>query len=268
MKTNNYQVDVVAILKKKFSWIPKFFFRPLKKFIHQDEFNYFLSHQCADKNGIQFVDSALIDCLHIPPENITVVWADGLPKDGEKYTFVCNHPLGGLDELITLRFLSEYYPNVKILLNDFLDKLPNLADYSAASDKLDLYSSDDHLIVFPENISSGIDGGLIQDVKWDSTFYTESLKNERGIVPIYFRGYNSYYYYRLFNFLKKLRKGKLAKWLLPREILKSKGKKYTIVIGEPIPYNRLLFLSKIYSMDNAVYLIKKMVYTLDRGGLH
>ena len=155
MKTNIVKIDVSGILSKKFKWIPKFLFRPLEKLIRQDEINYYLSHQCAGKYGLPFLQAALDDCLKIPPENITIIGADHLPKDG-RYTFVCNHPLGALDGLILLRSLFEYYTDVKIFMNKILADSPHLRDVAIPVDKSSKKKADIKMI--RERINAEFDG--------------------------------------------------------------------------------------------------------------
>src|SRR5512147_168531 len=89
------QVDVKAIFFSKnpklARWIPGFIFRYLKRIVHEDFMNDFLSRHGHKKN-IEFLD-AVIEEFKV---SIETVGEEDLPKKG-RYIFACNHPLGGFD---------------------------------------------------------------------------------------------------------------------------------------------------------------------------
>ena len=70
--------------------IPKFLIRWFKKFIHLDFINEYL------KEGYLGVDFCENGVKYLGAE-VEIAGKENLPKDGRKYTFVSNHPLGAID---------------------------------------------------------------------------------------------------------------------------------------------------------------------------
>ena len=75
---------------KKARYIPKFIIRWFKKFIHLDFINEYLKEGYF---GVEFCENTL-EYLGVELE---VHGLEELPKDGRKYTFVSNPPLGAID---------------------------------------------------------------------------------------------------------------------------------------------------------------------------
>ena len=97
--------------------IPKFLIRWFKNFMHLDFINGYLKEGYV---GVEFCENT-IKYLGVELE---VVGKENLPKDGRKYTFVSNHPLGAIDG-VTLGAIigKEYDGRIKYLMNDLLMNL-------------------------------------------------------------------------------------------------------------------------------------------------
>ena len=226
----------------KARYIPKFVIRWFKRFIHLDFINEYLKEGYL---GVEFCENA-VKYLGVELE---IHGLENLPKDGRKYTFVSNHPLGAIDG-VTLGALigREYDGNLKYLLNDLLMNLKGMAPLGIPINKLggqarnlpilvsQAYHSEKQMLVFPAGLCSRKIDGKITDLPWTKSFVKLSRETGRDIIPIHFEGENSKRFYRIANLQKKLGlKFNIAMMLLPDEMYRSKGRKYRITIGEPIP---------------------------------
>ena len=231
---------------KKAKKIPKFVIRWFKKFMHLDYINNYLKEGYV---GVEFCEN----CLKYLGVEIEVNGLENLPKDGRKYTFVSNHPLGAIDGVTLGAVIGrEYDGNIKYLMNDLLMNLKGMAPLGIPINKLggqarnlprlinEVYESDHQMLVFPAGLCSRKIDGKIQDIEWGKSFVKKSRDTERDIVPIHFEGENSKRFYRIANWQKKLGlKFNYAMMLLPDEMYRSKGRKYRITIGKPIPIDSL-----------------------------
>ena len=246
--------------------IPKFVIRWFKKFIHQDFINDYLKEGYV---GVEFCENAL---KYLGVE-IEVAGLENLPKDGKTYTFVSNHPLGAIDGVTLGAIIGrEYDGKVKYLMNDLLMNLKGMAPLGIPINKLggqarnlpklinEVYESDNQMLVFPAGLCSRKIDGKIQDIEWGKSFVKKSRDTGRDIVPIHFEGENSRRFYRIADWQKKLGlKFNFAMMLLPDEMYKSKGRKYKITIGKPIPIDSL---DKSKNDTQWAQEIRKTVYEL------
>ena len=83
--------------------IPRFVVSFLKRIVHQDEVNAFLT-QSADKSGVDFLEA----CMEYLDIKLEVEGLENLPADG-LCTFVSNHPLGGQDGVALGYVLGKHY---------------------------------------------------------------------------------------------------------------------------------------------------------------
>ena len=246
------KIDLHSLIKEKLGWsLPKFLVWPLKKLIHQDELNKFLDHN-ENKVGLDFVNASLT-FLDI---KIKIIGAEKLICDNQRYCFISNHPLGGVDGLILLKIIGERYDNVKIFINSFLSEIPGLEPLSVPinvigknskekiSNIIDIFQSDNQIIMFPAGLCSRKQNGVVKDLPWKKAFVQESIKYDRTIVPIYFHGSNSRLFYSFAKLSNFFGLSKLPMILLPNEMWKSRGKEFTVVIGRPVTYQQLKELNQ------------------------
>lgn len=246
-----FLIDIDAILHAKMGskakWVPGFLVSYLKKIVHQDWLNDFITKE-GDKQGVEWIR----DCMKHCDIKIKVEGMENLPDDsnGQRFTFVSNHPLGGPDGLALGLILGDRYDSrIKYLVNDLLMNLSGLAPLFVGINKTGkqsrdfprmveaVFSSDNHVIMFPAGICSRKVNGVIQDLDWKKTFVTKSVETHRDIVPIHFGGRNSDFFYRLANVTKALGiKFNIAMLYLVDELYKNQHKEFTIKIGKPIPY--------------------------------
>lgn len=244
-------IDIDAILQSKMGnkarRVPRFIVNWLKHIVHQDEVNSFL-WDAKDLQGTPWLQAG-IDFLD---NNIVVKGMENLPddSDGKRYTFVSNHPLGGIDGIAIGSIIGKRYnDNFRYLVNDLLMNLPGLAPLCIPINKTGKqsrdfpamveagFASNHHMVMFPAGLCSRKIKGEIHDLPWTKTFISKSVQTQRDVVPIHFSGQNSEKFYRIANICKALRlKFNFAMLFLADEMFKNRGKTFEVTIGKPIPW--------------------------------
>ena len=250
--------------------IPGFIYSYLKKVIHQDDINDFITRY-GDRKGLDFSD-AILEYLHV---SYQVIGEANLPSPDGRYIFVSNHPLGGPDGIILISFLATRYPELKFPVNDLLLNLKNLNNIflpvnkhgaqakDAVSALEDAYASDCQMIMFPAGLVSRKQQGIIQDLEWQKSFVSKAIQHRRDIVPIFIDGRNSNFFYNLANFRKKIGlKANIEMLYLPDETFKQRNRTFTLYIGQPIEWESL---DKSKKPIEWAQEIKRKVYLLKEG---
>ena len=267
-------IDIDALLRSKLGdrarLVPRFLVKWLKKLIHQDQVNEFL-WQAKDEVGTPWLKHG----LRFLGNTIVVHGQENLPDadDGKRYTFVSNHPLGGIDGIAIGSIIGEKYnDNFKYLVNDLLMNLPGLAPLCIPINKTgkqsrdfprmveEGFASEHHMMVFPAGLCSRKIDGEIHDLPWTKTFITKSVQTKRDVVPIYFNGRNSERFYRIAHICKKLKlKVNIAMLYLVDEMFLNEGKTFEVTIGKPIPWQTFDKTKKPKEWANYV---ENVVYSL------
>lgn len=245
------RIDVDKILQSKMGdkakRVPRFLVSWLKRRLHQDEVNAFLEKE-GDIQGVPWVE----DVVEHLGMKLVIEGEENLPssEDPKRYTFVSNHPLGGLDGVALGAVLGRRYEGqIKYLVNDLLMNLPGLAPLCIPINKTGKQSrqfplmveagfkSENHIIMFPAGLCSRKQKGVIRDLPWNKTFITKSIETQRDIVPIHFGGRNSEKFYRIANICKFFRlKFNVAMIYLVDEMFGNRDKTFVVKIGKPIPW--------------------------------
>lgn len=242
------QINVREILRTKAPGkkVPEFLIRYLERIVHQKELNEFLKGQVG-VTGIPFVESSVrfID--------VSVV-TEGLAEIPEgRYTFVGNHPLGGIDGLATGYEVYKRFPQhgIRFISNDLLTNLENLRPVFVPVNKIgnqsqhrslpqhltEAYASDEQMVIFPAGICSRRIKGEITELKWQKSFIPKSIESKRDVVPVYFEGRNSNFFYNLASLRTFLGiKINLEMLYLSDEMFKQRGKTFRVKFGKPIPW--------------------------------
>lgn len=244
------KLDLEQIIRSragsKAKYIPQFLINWLTRIAHQDFINGYLKEGYV---GVEFCENSL---KYLGVE-LEVKGLENLPKDGKVHTFVSNHPLGAIDGVTLGAIIGRQYDGkVKYLLNDLLMNLKGMAPLGIPVNKIggqarnlprlidEAFHSDNNMLVFPAGLCSRRIDGKIQDLPWGKAFVTKSRQTGRNIIPIHFDGQNSQRFYNVAALQKFLGlKFNFAMLLLPDEMYKSKGRKYTITFGKPIPVESL-----------------------------
>lgn len=249
-KNDNLRVDISATLNSRASkyakFIPGFMVKWLEHTICQDELNGILE-RTSGKRGAEFCH-AVLDDLDI---KYNVIGADNMPPN-RRVVIVSNHPLGALDGITLIDWVSKIYgPGVKFIVNDLLMAVKPLDNVflpinkhgkqsrKSSSNIEEVFAGNDPIIIFPAGLVSRKRDEGIRDLKWQKMFINKAVQYHRDIIPVYFDGKNSPFFY---NFAKlRIRVGlkfNIEMIYLPREIFRSRHARFTIVAGKPIPYTR------------------------------
>lgn len=246
-----FTVDVEQILREKAGAkarrVPRFVLSWLKKIVHQDEVNQFLE-QSSHLSGVEWLEA----CVEYLDMKLDVSGRENLPAsdDGRHYTFVSNHPLGGIDGVALGAILGRHYDgHIRYLVNDLLMNLRGLAPLCIPINKTGSQSrdfpamveagfkGDNHIIMFPAGLCSRRTNGVVRDIPWRKTFVVKSVETQRDVVPIHFGGQNSNFFYVLANFCKRTGiKFNVAMLFLVDEMYKNTHKRFSVKIGKPIPW--------------------------------
>jgi putative hemolysin len=173
---------------------------------------------------------------------------DNIPSEG-RFIFASNHPLGGLDGLVFINEVSKKFPKLKFPVNDLLLTLTNMSGIFLPVNKHgsqaretaliteEAYASDDQILYFPAGICSRRKRGIIRDIDWHKSFINKAVKHERDIIPVYFSGRNSGFFYTLANIRSLLRiRTNIEMLYLADEMFKQKGRDISLVFGKPVPW--------------------------------
>ena len=267
------QIDIKQVLRQKAPSvarkIPGFMVDYLIRTVHQDELNEIL-RRYHDKDGVAFMQE-LIGYFDL---NLELVNEENIPAEG-RFIFASNHPLGGLDGICLSAIIGGRFDGkIRYLVNDLLLYLSNLRSIFVPINKHGAqgkknaeliekaYASDNQIITFPAGLCSRKQNGKIQDTEWKKSFIQKAVEYRRDIVPVFFEGRNSNFFYCLANMRKALGiKMNYEMIYLPDEMFKSKHKTYSIHFGKPIPWQT--FDSSRKPAEWAEW-VKEIVYNLKK----
>lgn len=246
-QNNVLKIDVREIVRSKApkKRVPEFLIRYLQRIVHQDEINDFLEKNVG-VTGIDFVEAS-IKFIDI---KVVVEGLENLPEG--RFTFAGNHPLGGIDGLATGFEVYKRYPKhgIRFLSNDLLTNLENLRPVFIPVNKIgnqsqhrslpqrlnEAYASDEQMVIFPAGICSRRIKGEVTELQWQKSFITKSIESNRDVVPVFFEGRNSNFFYNLANLRTFLGiKTNFEMLYLSDEMFKQRGKTFKVKFGKPIP---------------------------------
>ncbi len=242
------KIDIKAVLEQKASKvarrIPGWLIAYLAKTIHQAELNEILSRY-HDQQGVDFMRS-MIDYFDL---HFELIHLERVPQT-RRFIFAANHPLGGLDGICLSTLIGNLFQDkIYYLVNDLLLHIPNLRPifvpinkHGAQSREAALlmeraYASDHQIITFPAGLCSRKIQGKVQDLEWKKSFIQKAVAYQRDIIPIYFDGQNSQFFYNFARIRKALGiRMNFEMIYLPDEMFKSKHRTFRVYFGEPIPW--------------------------------
>lgn len=243
-------IDIENVIREKNAKLadrlPRFLLNYAKKKLHQDEINMELLKN-KDYTGVDFATHILED-LNISYNVHSCIKLD----PAKRYIFVSNHPLGGLDGMVLISYLGQCFGDVKFVVNDLLMHIKPLSPVFVPINKFgkmrhdntnlfqEAFDSDAQILYFPAGLCSRLIDGKITDLEWKKTFVTKAIESKRDIVPMFFSGENSRFFYRLERFRRFLGiKANIGMFLLPDEMFKKRNSSFDLYIGEPVPYTSL-----------------------------
>ncbi|MBB6275939.1 1-acyl-sn-glycerol-3-phosphate acyltransferase [Porphyromonas circumdentaria] len=263
------QINIGAIISAKWGKkLPRWTVRILERLIHQDEINFIL-RRYKNLQGVDFM-TALVEYFNI---QIDIVGRENLPQN-PRALFISNHPLGGMDGICLTHVLGTHYQSdIRYIVNDLLFNLQPLKKIFVPVNTLgkqsrvglerlqEELSSSLPVITFPAGVCSRRIYGKIQDLEWKKSFIRMSVDYQRDIIPIFFEGYNTCHFYKIEQARRKMgMKFNIGTVLLPDEMFRSKGKRYKIYFGEPIPYTALQTSTK--NTKELALELRNIVYKL------
>lgn len=178
--------------------------------------------------------------------------AQRVPTDGPLIV-VANHPLGGVDGLALAAVVSRARPDVKLLGNSLLARIPEMRraaffvdlfgqssarvqNASAMRAALRWLASGGALAMFPAGEVSYLraDDGARIDSEWSTAVARLATSADATVLPVFFHGANSRWFYLAGRMHPALRAA-----LLVRELLRKRGRTIHLRTGSPIPPARL-----------------------------
>ena len=240
----------------------------LMKFMRIDKINAIYDKH-KDKKELEFLN-AILDEIGI---NFEIPEADlkRIPKEGPFIT-VSNHPLGGIDGILLLKFMLEIRADYKIIANFLLQRILPMKPYIMPVNPFEghkdakssvggvknalLHLRNGHpLGIFPAGeVSTTQNGQLVFDKPWEPGAIKLIMKAQVPVIPIYFHAKNSKLFYWLSQRSETLRSARL-----PSEFLSQKDRVIRIRIGKPIPVKELKNYSTYQDFHN---FIRKKTYML------
>lgn len=249
--------------------MPRFLLRYMKRIIHQDDMNQIIDN-AEDKEGLLFIKS----CFHDMGISYEVEGEENILPSG-RFIFISNHPLGGLDGMVLIDVIGKHYPDVKFVVNDLLMNIKKLqpvfvpvnkhgrqsSEYAKILDET--YASKTQVLYFPAGLCSRKIKGKIVDLEWKKSIVVKAIKYQRDIIPIFFEGRNSNFFYNLSNFRKAIGiKANIEMFYLVNEMFKQSNKKLKLKIGKPISYKTF---DKSRNSQEWTDSLKKVVYAMGTG---
>lgn len=267
-------VDIEQILHSKMGdkakWVPGFAVKWLKHIIHEDTINKFL-WESRELRGTPWLEA----CMDHLQCTIDVRGMENLPSkdDPRRYTFVSNHPMGGIEGVALGSVIGRQYDDhFRYLVNDLLMNLPGLAPLCIPINTTtkksrsfpqiveEGFKGDYHLLMYPAGLCSRRQNGVIRDLTWKKTFVSKSVECHRDVVPIHFDGHNSDFFYRLSNICDRyVKKVNIAMLFLVDEMYKNTGNTFRVTIGKPIPWQTF---DQTKSPMEWAQFVKEQVYKL------
>lgn len=175
-----------------------------------------------------------------------------VPQKGSAVV-VSNHPFGGIEGLALALLLLKVRPDVRILANFLLGRIPELREIFLLVDPFEGQDAANRslvglrqahrwladgglLAVFPagEVASLDVNQRAVVDPPWTSTVDRLVSSAECPVIPAFFAGHNG----PLFQ-LAGLVHPLLRTAMLPRELLGRRGRPLEVCIGSPVKYSDL-----------------------------
>ena len=275
MEPHRLRIDVDSVIRQRlprhYKYIPRFVIRWVERIIKQDGLNKILTDMSVAK-GVEAADIALAD-LNV---SYNAVDEDNIPDEG-RFIFASNHPLGGLDGMALISLIGHHYggDNIKFIVNDLLMAVKPLDNVFMPVNKHGRqsrqsvqeieaeYNGDKQMITFPAGLCSRkLKGGKIGDLRWQKFVVSQAISSRRDIIPVYFDGRNSKFFYRFAKLRERLGiKFNIEMIFLPREMFKCSGQKFDVYFGKPIKWQEL----DAKNVRGEAQRIRELVYTLKKS---
>ena len=191
---------------------------------------------------------------------------ESIPKTGPSVV-VANHPFGGIEGVALADLLLKHRPDVKVLTNDVLRRIPELRDIFIGVDVLSKNARDKNrqaveearqwvedghqLLIFPSGEVSSYDFKLkkVIDPKWRDTAATIARTANASVTPVFIEGANGWFFQGLGIIHPILRTLRLV-----RELINKKGGTISFRIGKTISSSDLVGMDSHSTATNYLRL--------------
>ena len=178
---------------------------------------------------------------------------DEIPRSGP-LLIVANHPLGGLEGVAIAHVIASIRPDLQVLTNELLRRIPELADIFIGVDVLSSNASgnvggikqvhrhlknDGAVLIFPAGMVSAYEHSQrrIQDRPWNRLVGQLIKRYQCTCLPVHVGGRNSRLFYGAGLIHPRLRTV-----LLPRQLANKQGFELPLTFGKPVPATELRLL--------------------------
>lgn len=261
-KSSDLSIDVGQVIAERLPrhsrYIPRAVIKWLEHFIRQDRMNELLQ-ATAGLRGADFCRGVLEHLgitYHVVHEELLPKAGDTMPDgtDARRVVIVSNHPLGGLDGMVLIDMLARHTSMTpRFVVNDLLMAVKPLDNVflpvnkhgrqgRAEAGALDrAFDSEVPIVVFPAGLVSrkGSDG-RVADLRWHKMFVNRCIRHQRDVIPLYFSGSNSSFFYNFARLRTRLGlKFNLEMLQLPAEIFRAEKSHFTLVAGPRVSWRQL-----------------------------
>ncbi len=225
----------------------------LEKALGLDRLGAIYDARPETKNPSEFLQYTL-DALGvtIAVENAEALTA--IPRTGP-LLIVANHPLGGLEGVALAHVIAAIRPDLQVLTNQLLRRIPELRELFIGVDVLSSNAAianiagikqvhrhlqqDGALLIFPAGMVSTFDrtSRRIQDRGWNRLVGQLVKRYQCACLPVHVGGRNSAYFYAAGMLHPRLRTV-----LLPRQLANKTGFSLLLKFGYPVPAAELRLL--------------------------
>lgn len=243
-------IDIEQAVTSKFPGFntqPALIRRPVMSFLRaiskEKDINAFLqANESVD--ALEFIDR-VFDYFNFS-YSATSKDRQNIPSQG-RVIIIANHPIGSLDGLAILRFVSEVRRDVKIIANDMLMHFSSMHDLLIPVDNmrggsalrsfrrcLEALKQEQAVIIFPAGEVSRAHPTGVKDTRWQPGFLHLARHSGAAILPIHIKAKNSLLFYSASMLYKPL-----GTALLAQEMFNKQSATIHFRVGEPIPADTL-----------------------------
>lgn len=218
--------------------------------------------------GFEFVRRSL-EHLHVD-YHTTPREIEHIPAEGA-VLIVANHPLGMVDAVTLLDLVGRVRPDVRVLGNDVLGMVPQLAELllpvdvfgnGASSRMRAVFRALDAgraLLLFPAGEVSRMRPSGVRDGRWSDGFARLTMRTGAPVVPVHIGARNSAMFYGMSLLAKPL-----ATAMLPREAVAQRDWSIRLRVGQLVDADEIRQRSE-GSSRQAARLMRRHVYRLARN---
>lgn len=204
--------------------------------------------------------------------NVEGLNRSGMPQTGATVV-VSNHPFGGIDGLVLIALLKRLRPDIKVLANPFLWRIPELRDVLIPIDPFDTQQSRSRnvkplreayrwldegglLVVFPAGEVSHfhLRSRTVTDPAWQKGVGRLIAHSKADVMPVYFPGCNGPGFQ-----LAGMIHPRVRTLLLARQLLNKQQRIIEVRVGHRITARRL---RQIGSLNEQLHYLRLRTYLL------